>query len=139
MRNSDENRTHSRWEQSNGSFIHEAMEKKMIDGRHFEMGNIFPFQDDSFSMSISQLKEKILPIEDLEAYWFWRAIYEEKVSLRDLIIGALQHVMECKVLHQFEEDGILQREDTMFMQNIIHHPYWDKWVRMIRNGLHKHL
>ena len=27
----------------------------------------------------------------------------------------------------------------MFMQNIIHHPHWDEWVRMIRNGLQDHL
>ena len=25
------------------------------------------------------------------------------------------------------------------MQNIIHHPHWDEWVRMIRKGLHDHL
>ena len=27
----------------------------------------------------------------------------------------------------------------MFMQNIIHHPHWDEWVRMISKGLHDHL
>ena len=27
----------------------------------------------------------------------------------------------------------------MFMQNIIHHPLWDEWVRMISKGLHDHL
>ena len=64
---------------------------------------------------------------------------EMKVSLRDLIGGALQHFMECKVLHQFGEDGILQREDTMIMQHIPHLPYLGEWVRMIRKGLHDHL
>ena len=78
----------------NDSFTHEAMEKNMVDGRHLEMGNLFPFQDDSFSMSISQLKEKILPAADPEPYWFWRAIDEKRISWRDLNGGALQHFME---------------------------------------------
>ena len=47
--------------------------------------------------------------------------------------------MKCKVLHQFGEDGILQREDTMIMQYLIHHPHGDEWVRMISKGLHDHL
>ena len=47
--------------------------------------------------------------------------------------------MECKVLHQFGEDGILQREDTMIMKHITHHPSWGEWVRMISKGLHDHL
>ena len=96
MSNSEKKRTHSLWEQSNGSFIHEAMEENMIDGRHLEIGNLFPFQDDSFSMSISQLKEKLIPAADPKPYWFWRAIDEKRLSWRDLIGGALQHIMECK-------------------------------------------
>ena len=63
---------------------------------------------------------------------------EKRISLRDLIGGALQHFMKGKVLHQFGEDGILQREDTMIMQHIIHHPHWDEWVT-ISKGLHDHL
>lgn len=98
MSNSEEKRTHSLWEHSNGSFIHEAMEENMIDGRHIEMRNIFSFLGDTFSMSISQLKEKILPATDPEPHWFWRAIDENKVSWRDLIRGALQHIMDLEVL-----------------------------------------
>ena len=54
-------------------------------------------------MSIAQLKEKLLPVANPEPYWFWRAIDEKKVSWRDLIGGALQHIMECKVLQQLEK------------------------------------
>ena len=60
MSSNGEKRTHSLWDQFNGSFTHEAMELKVIDGRHLEMGNIFPFQDNSFSMRISHLKEKLI-------------------------------------------------------------------------------
>ena len=87
----------------------------MINGRHLEMSNLFSFLDDPFSMSISQLKEKLLPTADPKTHFFWKAMDENKVSLRDLIEGALQHVMKCKVLHKLGEDGILQREDTMIM------------------------
>ena len=71
----------------------------MINGRHIDMRNLFSFLDDPFSMSISQLKEKLLPAADLEPHWFWRAIGDNKVSLIDLIGGAVQHFMVCKVLH----------------------------------------
>ena len=111
----------------------------MTNGRHLEMRNLFSFLDDPFSMSILQLKEKILPATDPKILWFWRAFGEKRISLRDLIGGAIQHFMKCKALHQFGEDGILQREDTMIMQYIIHHPHWDEWVRMISKGLHDHL
>ena len=50
MSSSENKRNHFLWEKSNGSFIHEAMEEKMIYGIHLEMGNIFPFQD--FSVEI---------------------------------------------------------------------------------------
>ena len=53
MSSSEKNRTHSLGEHSNGKLIHEAMEGKMIDGRHLEMRNIFYFLDDTFSMRIS--------------------------------------------------------------------------------------
>ena len=111
----------------------------MINGRHIEMRNIFSFLDDTFSMSISLLKEKLPPIADPKLLWFWRAFGEKRISLRDLIGGALQHFMTFKVLHQLGEDGIPQREDTMLMQCIIHHPHWGEWVSMIRKGLHDHL
>ena len=111
----------------------------MKNGRHLEMRNIFSFLDDPFSMSISQLKEKLLPATDPKHHWFWRVFGEKRISLRDLIGGALQHFMNCKVLQQFWEDGILQREDTMIMQHILHNPRLDEWVRMISKGLYDHL
>ena len=80
-------------EHSELSFTHEAMGVKMMNGRHLEMRNIFSFLDDTFSMSISQLKERLLPAADLEPHWFWKAMDEKKVSLRDIIGGALQHIM----------------------------------------------
>ena len=66
----------------------------MIYGRHVDMGNIFPFKNDSLSMSISQLKEKLLLAADPKPYWFWRAIDEKKISWRGLVGGALQHIMD---------------------------------------------
>ena len=54
---------------------------------------------DAFSMSISQLKERLLPTTDPEPHYFWKAMDEKKVSLRDLMGGELQHFMEWKVLH----------------------------------------
>ena len=122
-----------------GSFTHEAMKINMINGRHIEMRNLFSFLDDTFLMSISHLKEKLLPIANPEPHSFWKAMDEKKVSLRDLIEGALQNFMKCTVLHQFGEDGILQRENTMIMQHITHLPYWDEWMRRISKGLHDHL
>ena len=110
----------------------------MINGRHLEMKNIFSFLDDTFSMSISHLIERLIPIEDLGPHLFWKAMDEKKASLRDLIGGALQHFMKCKVLHQFGKDGIIQREDTMIMQGIIRHPHWNEWVRMMSKGLYDH-
>ena len=107
-----------------GRFIHEAMEVKIVDGRHLEMRNIFSLLDDPFSMSISILKEKLLPAVDPTPIWFWRAFDEKRISLRDIIGGALQHFMKCKVIQQFGGDGILQREDTMILQHITHIPYW---------------
>ena len=94
LSSSDNERAPSFLEHSKGRFTYEAMEVKMIDSRHLEMRNIFSFLDDTFSMSISQLKEKLLPAGDLEPCWFWRAIDEKKVSLRDLMGGALENIME---------------------------------------------
>ena len=94
-------------ENSKGCFTHEAMEVKMMNGRHLEMKNLLSFFDDTFSMIISPLKERLLPATDPEPHWFWKAMDENNVSLRDLIGAALQHFMEWKVLHQFGKDGIL--------------------------------
>ena len=55
---------------SKGSFTHEVMEVKMMNGRHLDMRNIFSFLDDTFSMNISQLKERLIPVENLEPHWF---------------------------------------------------------------------
>ena len=53
LSSSDNERAPSFLEHSEGSFTHEAMEVKMINGRHLEMRNPFSFLDDPFSMSIS--------------------------------------------------------------------------------------
>ena len=100
---------------SEGSFTHKEMEVKMLNGINIAMRNILSFLDDTLSMSISYLKERLLPTVDPGPHWFLKAMDEKKVSLGDLIGGAFQHFMECKVLHQFWKDGILEREDTMFM------------------------
>ena len=55
---------------SKGSFNHESLEVNMIDGRHLEMRNIFSFPDDTFSMSTSQLKEKLILSADQELIGF---------------------------------------------------------------------
>ena len=70
------------------------MEEKKIDGRHLEMRNIFSFLDDTFLMSILQLKEKLLHAANPKPYWFWRAIDEKRISWRDLMGGALENIME---------------------------------------------
>ena len=56
----DKERASSFLDHSGGSFTHEAMEEKMINGRHLEMRNLFSLLDDPFSMSLSPLKEKLL-------------------------------------------------------------------------------
>ena len=47
--------------------------------------------------------------------------------------------MECKVLRQFEEVGVLQWEDAKYLQNEIHHPHWVEWLIVWRKGLPNHL
>ena len=93
-RNDEENMNHSSWENSHGSFTHEAMEEGMVDGRHIEVRNPFSFLDDPFSMSSPQFKEKLIPAKDTEPYLFWKAMHEEEISWRDFIGGALQHIMK---------------------------------------------
>ena len=51
-------------EHSGGSFTHEAMEAKMTNGRHLEMRKNFSLLDDPFLMSISQLRERLIPTAD---------------------------------------------------------------------------
>ena len=76
----------------------------MMDGRHLEVRNPFSLLDDPFSMSTPLLKEKILLAANPWPLWFWKAMHEDKASWEEFIGGALQHIMECKVLQQFEED-----------------------------------
>jgi len=61
------------------------------------------------------------------------------VCLRGLMKGVLQHLMKYNDLHQFEEDGVLQREDAMIMQHITQLPYLSEWMRMVRKRSHDHL
>ena len=86
----------------------------MEDSRHLEVRNPFSFLDDPFSMSSSQLKEKLLLSTDPRPHWFWRTIDEKEISWRDFIRGSLQHIMECKDflpfshlnIHGFKEEQI---------------------------------
>ena len=62
-----------------GSFNHEAMEIKMTRSRHLEMRKFFSSLDDTFSMSISLLKEKLLLAANPRLLWFWRAFGGERI------------------------------------------------------------
>ena len=66
----DKERASSFLEHSGGSFIHEAMEENMTNGRHLEMRNIFSLLDDPFSMIISLLKGKLLLAANPKIIWF---------------------------------------------------------------------
>ena len=55
-----------------------------IDGRR----NLLSLQDDTFSMSSSQLKEELL-LSYPRPHWFWKNMDEREVSRRDLIRDAL--------------------------------------------------
>ena len=92
---------------SRGSFNLEAVEKKEMKIRDLEMRSIFSPLDDTLSMSMLQLKKRLLPAADPKPHWFWKAIVGRKVSLRDLNRDAFQYFMRCKVLHWFKGDGIL--------------------------------
>ena len=94
LRSSDNDEAPLFLEHFEGSFTHEEMEDNMMNGRHLDMRNIFSFLDDTFSMSTSQLKERVLPTADPGPHWFWKAMDEKKISSRDIIRGALQHFME---------------------------------------------
>ena len=75
------------------------------DGRHLAVRSPFSLQDDTFSMCSSQLRDKPL-LSDLRPHWFWKTIFEREVSRRDLIGGALQHIMECNVFLPFSQEKI---------------------------------
>ena len=68
-----------------------------------EIRNSFSSLDENLSMSMPQLKERLLLVVDLRPLWFWKDMHEEEISQRDFSRGALPHIMECKILHQFEE------------------------------------
>ena len=70
------------------------MKKEMSKGRHLEMRKFFSSLDDTLSMSMPQLKERLLLAADQRPLWFWKAMHEEEVSLGDPIGGALQHFMK---------------------------------------------
>ena len=72
----------------------ENLKGRMEDSRHLEVRNPFSFLDDPFSMSSSQLKEKLLLSADPRPHWFWRTIDGKEILWRDFIRGALQHIME---------------------------------------------
>ena len=76
----------------------EAIKGGMMDGRHLEVRNPFSLPDDPFSMSTPLLKEKLLLSANPRPHWFWRTIDEREMSWRDFMRGALQHIMECKVI-----------------------------------------
>ena len=65
----------------------------MSKGRHLEMRNFFSSLDDTLSMSMPQLKGRLLIIEYPRPLLFWKAMHEEEVSSGDHIGGALQHFM----------------------------------------------
>ena len=83
--------------------------------RHLEIRNSFSSLDDTLSMSMPQLRERLLLVVDPRPQWFWKAMPEEKVSSRDPIGDALQHSMKCKVPQIFEEVGVLPWEDTKYL------------------------
>ena len=86
----------------------------MSKGRHLEMRNFFSSLDDTLSMSMPQLKERLLLVAVPRLLWFWKAMHEE-VSSGDPIGGALQHFKKCNVLQIFEEVGVLPWEDTKYL------------------------
>ena len=83
-----------------------GFEALKIDGRHLGVRNPFSLQDDTFSMSSSQLKEELIILADPRPHWLWKTIVERKVSRRDLIRGALQHTMERKDFLPFSQEQI---------------------------------
>ena len=70
LSSSDDERAPLFLENSEGIFTHEALEGQMIEGRHLVMESTFCFQDEFSLMSISQLKEAILPTTCMEPYVF---------------------------------------------------------------------
>ena len=59
------------------------MEKEMSKGRHLEMRKFFSSPDDTLSMSMPQLKERLLLVADPRPLWFWRTMHEEEISRRN--------------------------------------------------------
>ena len=70
------------------------MKKEMSKGIDPKVRNIFSSLDDTLSMSMPHLKERLLLAVDPRPHWFWRVMHEEEVSSRDPIGGVLQHFMK---------------------------------------------
>ena len=79
-----------------------GFEALKMDGKHLGVRNPFSLQDDTFSMSSSQLKEKLL-CSDPRPHWFWKTMDEREVSRRDLIGYALRNTMECNAFIPFSQ------------------------------------
>ena len=103
----------------------------MASDRHLEMRRNFSSLDDPFSMSLSPLKEKFLSVEDPNPPWFWKALDGRKISPRDLIRGAFQSLMKCKILQWVKGGGVIQREDAIILQNHPHLPCLSVWKGMM--------
>ena len=103
LRNDGERRNHSSCEHSKGSFIQEAMKEAVRRSRHLEIRNSFSSLDETLSMRMPQIKERLVLVSDPRPLCFWKDMHEVEISPRDFSGGALPHIMECKILQQFEE------------------------------------
>ena len=95
-----------------------GFEALKIDGRHLGVRNLFSLQDDTFSMSSSQLKGELL-LSDPRPHWFWKTMDGREVSRRDFIRDALRHTMECNAFLPFSQEQIEDRGHIR-MDNISH-------------------
>ena len=101
------------------------MKEAVRRGRHLEIRNSFSSLDDTLSMSMPQLKERLLLAADPRPLGFWRTMHEEEISRRDFNGGALLHIMECNILQQLEEVLSFSQEQIedgghLWMDNISH-------------------
>ena len=70
LSSSDEMRAPLFLKHSKGSFTHEALEGRMIDGIHLVMESTFHYQDEVFLMRSSRLKEEIISTTCIDLYGF---------------------------------------------------------------------
>ena len=97
----------------------------MRRSRHMEVRNSFSPLNDTLSMSMPQIKERLLLAANPRPLRFWRTMHEEEISRRDFNGGAIPHIMECKILQQFEEVLPFSQEQIEYgehlqMDNISH-------------------